>query len=159
MRMVFRSDDRSRGQTFASRADPPSAGPPQEERQGLPVAGERLFDARERLDDDGTLHLTLLGDLDFSVAEQLSSRLEELKSADRPVRLDLSQLAFIDSSGLQALLLALTNARWIGWQLEVAPELSPSVERAAQIVGIAQVLWPEERPDPRSDATQAGDPA
>ena len=64
----------------------------------------------------------------------------------RPVRLDLSELAFIDSSGIQAVIVALTDARWVGWRLEVAPGVSPSVERAAQIVGIAQVLWPADTP-------------
>jgi hypothetical protein len=62
-------------------------------------------------------------------------------------------LSFIDSSGIQAVLAALTDARWTGWQLEVAPKVSPTVERAANFVGIAQVLWPEEptpnRPAPR----------
>jgi anti-anti-sigma factor len=97
----------------------------------------------ERVDADEVLRLMLLGDLDLAVAETLSSRLSELKAEGRPVRLDLSQLAFIDSSGVQALLVALTDARWSGWPLEVAPEVSPSVARAARVVGIAQVLWPQ----------------
>jgi anti-anti-sigma factor len=98
-----------------------------------------------RLNVDGWLRLTLRGELDLSVAETLSARLDELKAAGHPVRLDLSEVTFIDSSGLQALLLALTDARWTGWQLEVAPEVSPAVARATEIVRIAQVLWPRER--------------
>ena len=98
-----------------------------------------------RLDPDQALRLTLVGDLDLTAAETLSTRLADIKPTGRRTRLDLSQLEFIDSSGIQALLLALTDARWDGWQLEVAPELSPSVQRAAQIVGIAQVLWPQDQ--------------
>ncbi len=99
---------------------------------------------REHLDADETLRLTILGDLDLAVAGKLSARLAELKATGHPVRLDLSQLAFIDSSGIQAILIALTDARWTGWRLEVTRELSPSVARAAEIVGIAQVLWPQD---------------
>jgi anti-sigma B factor antagonist len=109
---------------------------------------------REHPDRKGTVRLTLLGDLDLTSAETLSARLAELKTAGQPVRLDLSRLSFIDSSGVQALLAALTDARWTGWQLEVAPKVSPTVERAAQVVGIAQVLWPQDvtpnRRHPRS---------
>jgi len=99
---------------------------------------------REYPDCDGVIrivfrsdHLTLLGDLDLAVAERLTTRLEELKGGGGPVRLDLSRLAFIDSSGIQAILVALADARWTGWQLDIAPEVSPSVARATQIVGTA----------------------
>jgi anti-anti-sigma regulatory factor len=88
-------------------------------------------------------------------AGALSTRLGELEAAGRPCRLDLLQLNFIDSSGIQALLLALTDARWNGWPLEVAPEVNPTVQRAALIVGIAQVLWPN---DPNADSGPAAAP-
>jgi anti-anti-sigma factor len=158
MRIVFRSDDRLRGQTCASPAYPRAAAPTHEEGPGQPVARRRVLELRERHDVNGTLRLTLLGDLDLTVAETLSTRLQELKAAGEPVRLDLSQLAFIDSSGLQALLLALADARSTGWQLEVASEVSSTVERAAQIMGTAQLLWPEGRPAPYPDAARSGTP-
>jgi anti-anti-sigma factor len=156
MRIVFRSEDRYRGQIYAAPAPGASAAATPQRSQRPPPAGERGFEVRERQEADGTVRLTLVGELDLPVAETLTVRLEELRAAGDPVRLDLSQLAFIDSSGLQALLLALTDARWIGWRLEIAREVSPSVARAAQIVGIKQVLWPEERPDHRSNAAHAG---
>lgn len=158
MRIVFRSEDRVRGRSLAFGGVSGQSAPPVQEGQGLPLAGRRVFEVRERLDVDGMLRLILGGDLDLPVTETLSGRLEELKAAGGPVRLDLSQLAFIDSSGLQALIVALIDARSIGWQLEIAPEVSPSVERAAQVVGIAQVLWPQDRPDPRSDPAQSATP-
>jgi anti-anti-sigma factor len=98
--------------------------------------------------------MTVLGDLDVTGSEILSTRLAELKASGLRVRIDLSKLAFLDSSGIQALLAALTDARWTDWQLEVAPEVSPAVERAAQIVGIAQVLWPADpHPKPKDAGT------
>lgn len=156
MRIVFRSEDRYRGQTYASRMAPQRAAPTSEKGQMPPAGAGRVFAMRERVEADGTLRLTLLGDLDVTVAERLRARLEELRAAGARVRLDLSQLVFIDSSGVQALLVALTDARSIGWQLEVAAEVSPTVARAAEIVGIAQALWPEGRPHPGTTAAQAG---
>ena len=158
MRIVFRSEDRVRGERFASGGTAGRSARPTQEGQVLPTVGKRGFDVRERVDVDGMLRLILVGDLDLPVVETLSECLQELKAAGGPVRLDLSQLAFIDSSGLQALIVALIDARSTGWQLEVAPEVSPSVERAAQVVGIAQVLWPQERSDARSDAAQSATP-
>jgi anti-anti-sigma factor len=152
MRIIFRSEERYRGEPYT----PPSATPPPapltRPQEQVPVGKpDRTFAIRETVDHDQALRLTLLGDLDLITAEALGARLDDLKSAGRPTRLDLSQLAFIDSSGIQALLLAVTGARWTGWQLEVAPEVSPTVERAAQIVGISQVLWPPD-PDPSQKA-------
>jgi anti-sigma B factor antagonist len=158
MRIVFRSEDRQRGQLFASEVARRSVPPTPDAEQQLPAAGGGLFEIRERHYVDGTLRLTLGGDLDLLVTETLSARLEELKAAGRPVILDLSQLRFIDSSGLQALLIALIDARSIGWPLEIASEVSRAVERAAQVVGIAQVLWPQERPGPGSDTTHSAAP-
>ena len=158
MRIVFRSDDRERGHTYPSGVARRSVRPTREEGQEVPATGGRGFEVRERVEVDGTVRLTLCGDLDLAVTETLSARLEELKAVGRPVCLDLSRLTFIDSSGLQALIVALIDARSIGWQLEVASEVSPSVKRAAQAVGIAQVLWPPERPDSGPDATRSRAP-
>ena len=149
MRIVFRSEDRQRDRLYASGQ---SARPTRAAEQEPPARGGPAFQIRERLEVDGTVRLTLGGELDLAVTETLSARLEELKAAGYPVLLDLSQLSFIDSSGLQVLIVALIDARSIGWQLEVAPEVSPTVRRAAQVVGIAQVLWPREQPEPRRQA-------
>ena len=152
MRIIFRSEEHYRGQLYTP---PPATAPsaPLTMPEGQAPAGkpDRSFAIRETMDQDQARRLTLLGGLDLTAAEALNTRLSDLKSTGRPTRLDLSQLAFIDSSGIQALLLALTDARWTEWPLEVAPEVSPTVERAAQIVGIAQVLWP---PEPLSSRTE-----
>jgi anti-anti-sigma factor len=149
VRIIFRSEERSRGQLYSPpAASAPSEPPPARQESASAETPDRIFAIRETIDEDQTLRLTLLGELDLTTAEEFSARLADLKAISRPARLDLSQLAFIDSSGIQALLLALTDARWNGWHLEVAPEVSPSIERAAQVVGIAHVLWPPE-PGPK----------
>jgi anti-anti-sigma factor len=147
--IIFQSADHYRNQARARRAaDLPATAPGGPEAEAAAIQAGRAFVMREQFDADGMLRVILLGELDLAEAHRLSARLAEHKSAERPVRLDLSELAFIDSSGVQALLVALADARWHGWHLEVAREVSPTVERAAQIVGIAQVLWPED-PGPR----------
>lgn len=145
MRIIFRSEDRYRGLAYTTPAttvpEPPLG---TQEGQAPPETPDWAFSIRETVDPDQALRLTLVGDLDLTAAETLSPRLADIKATGRRTRLDLSRLEFIDSAGIQALLLALTDARWDGWQLEIAPELSPSVQRAAEIVGIAQVLWPHD---------------
>ena len=146
MRIMFRSADRNRGGYDARDLASPARA--RDSQVGAAAThSSRALVVGERLDAGGMVRLTLLGDLDVAGAEALNARLVELKTAGRRVRLDLSRLAFIDSSGIQALIVTLTDARSTGWQLEVAPEVSPSVTRAAEIIGIARILWPAD-PDP-----------
>ena len=155
IRIIFRSDERYRGYPCAPLAAGAEARSRVQRARGRSGHARRAVVTREHPELDGTLRLTLLGDVDVTAGEKLSARLAELKAFGQRVRIDLSRLTFIDSSEIRALLVALTDARWSGWQLEVAPEVSPGVERAAQIVGIAQVLWPrdsepnQEDPGPR----------
>jgi anti-anti-sigma factor len=145
VQIIFRSHERSRSPNPALLSGARETAAPTTPRQGLPARRpHRPFDLRERLDGDATLRLTVLGDLDIAAADKLTERLQELRATNHPVRIDLSQLAFIDSSGVQALIVALADARSGGWQLEVAHEVSRSVSRAAEIVGIARALWPED---------------
>jgi len=145
IRIIFRSEDRYRDPAYAvPDPSPPPISVTTEEGQAPPQAPDRTFAIRETVDPDQAVRLILIGDLDVAAADVFTARLAGLKTAGSRTRLDLSQLAFIDSAGIQALLVALADARWDGWSLEVAPELSPSVRRAAEIVGIAQVLWPED---------------
>ena len=146
MRIMFRSTDRHRGGYDARDLASPAPARHSQARAATTNSRRALL-VSERLDAGGMLRLILLGDLDVAGAEALNARLAELKTAGRPVRLDLSRLAFIDSSGIQALIVTLTDARSTGWQLEVAPEVSPSVRRAAEIIGIARILWPAD-PEP-----------
>jgi anti-anti-sigma factor len=98
---------------------------------------------RHSADVDGALRLTLLGEVDLAMAEELAAHLRDLKRSASRVRVDLSQLRFIDLCGLDVILDAMTEARRTGWQLEVDPEVSPSVLRLIQYVGAARTLWPE----------------
>ncbi len=90
------------------------------------------------------VRLTLVGELDIAVADRVEERLRHLREDDRPVRLDLSELEFIDSSGVRAIVLGLRHARQGGHQLEVDRRISSTVARMIEIMGIGSQLWPGE---------------
>jgi anti-sigma B factor antagonist len=101
------------------------------------------FDVRETVDSDGRTRLVLLGELDHATTDGLLQRLEQLKERGTPVRIDLSQLGFVDSSGIRSLLVSLRDARRDGWDLEVDPTLSWQVERVVKVLGIDSFFWPD----------------
>jgi anti-anti-sigma factor len=96
----------------------------------------------ERFDEDGALRLTLTGELDLAVSDELTKRLVELKQQHAVVRLDLAGLEFMDSSGLRAVITALADSRQNGWKLEIADEVTPSVANLIDIVGVRSRFWP-----------------
>lgn len=101
------------------------------------------FSIKERRDGDGVLRLTVRGELDLTVAAQLEERLGGLRREGTRVRLDLSELEFIDSSGIRVVTLAALDARRDGWDLEVVRELPPTVRRPFELLGMQAALWPD----------------
>lgn len=94
----------------------------------------------DELEEDGGLRLRLTGELDLAAASGLEERLAELSSESVAVRLDLSELDFIDSSGVHVLIRAMNDARTLGWQLEVDPNLSPAVRRVFELVQLDRYI-------------------
>jgi anti-sigma B factor antagonist len=123
----------------------PPARPKPTSSAHLALAGPS-FEIRENVDADGVVRLTLIGELDIAVADRVEDRFRQLREDDRPVRLDLSQLEFIDSSGVRAIVLGLKHARQGGHTLEVDQRISPTVARMIDIMGIGSQLWPHEPP-------------
>ncbi len=100
------------------------------------------FEIRESAEDDGALRVALIGELDIAVADAVEQRLRQYREDGRPVRLDLSELDFIDSSGVQTVVLGLKHARRNGHELEVDRHVSASVQRMIEMMGIGPALWP-----------------
>jgi anti-anti-sigma factor len=103
-----------------------------------------LFEVRQHHDADGAVHMTLTGELDLSAADGLRARLDEVQRAKRRVRLDLSELEFIDCSGIRTILDAMAEARRDGQPFEVDRSVSPMVGRIVSLGSIAEDLWPAE---------------
>lgn len=83
---------------------------------------------------DGELRLSLQGELDFASTRVLDDRLTRLRAKRHAVRLDLSKLEFIDSTGLHLLIRALGEARSTDWKFQIEPGVSPTVERLFRLV-------------------------
>ena len=92
------------------------------------------------LQDGECVRLRLLGELDVSTAPALKYRLERLHAEKRRVRLDLSGLDFIDSSGIYLLVRAFNDARADGWQFEVDPWLSPPTRLAFRLAKLERLI-------------------
>lgn len=98
VQIIFRSDERTRSVKRDLLSGARQTAAPATAAQASPDPRRRTFEMCERLDADATLRLIVLGDLDI-VTDKLTARLRELHTTGHSVRLDLSQLAFIDSSG------------------------------------------------------------
>jgi anti-anti-sigma factor len=89
---------------------------------------------------DGWLRLSLTGELDLHAAPMLEERLTRLRVAMSPVRLDLSALEFIDSTGLHLLIRTVGDARIKHWRLVIDPELTPQVLGLFKLVRLDQFI-------------------
>jgi hypothetical protein len=87
---------------------------------GIPLGS---FAVRECAEPDGALRVMLVGELDMGAAEDLSEGLARVEPHRRPVRLDLSQLQFIDCCGLRAMLTSVADGRPAGGDHGVEPAL------------------------------------
>lgn len=109
------------------------------------------FEIREQAEPDGFLRLSVRGELDLATAPELENALADSLGHGRGVRLDLSALRFIDSTGIQLLIGTLLDARAAGRPFELDPNLSTSVARVLEISGVRAVLV-EHAPGSRIDS-------
>ena len=106
------------------------------------MADYGVFDLDQGVDPDGYVRLALLGELDHASSDGLLKRIAQLKASGESVRLDLSRLAFIDSSGVRAVLLSVQDATRDNWRLEIDPQVSWNVQHVFDVLGVDAVLWP-----------------
>ena len=100
------------------------------------------FEMREQREERDAVRLSLTGELDLAVAEQFRARLQALAREHTAVVLDLSDLQFIDSTGIHVLVTYFNHAAHDGWDLRADPDLTSPVRRVIELVGLDHVLWP-----------------
>lgn len=85
-------------------------------------------------DEDGAVLLRLHGELDLVSEPVLAGELA--KAQGRPLRIDLSELGFMDSTGLRALLTAMREQT----DLKLRGPLQPSVQRLLELTQTNTIL-------------------
>jgi anti-sigma B factor antagonist len=103
-----------------------------------------LFEIEVTSADDDVKVVALRGELDFEEAPTFARVLEELRTdGERKVVIDLSELTFIDSSGISVLVVAARAAAADGGTVVVA---SPSshVRRVFDIVNLSELVAVED---------------
>ena len=99
----------------------------------------RNFEISESRTRDG-LRLSLAGELDIASTPLLKDRLGALRASKLPVRLNLSNLSFIDCTGLHLLVRTVGDARIKHWHLWIEPDLGPQVVRLFKLVHLEGFL-------------------
>ena len=79
------------------------------------------------------------GELDIATAPRLAALLTRLRERHHPVVLDLSEVAFMDSSGLKVLVDARERSRRDGWSFRIR-RASARVARIAKLAGAEELL-------------------
>jgi anti-anti-sigma factor len=82
-----------------------------------------------------TLNVTLAGEFDIGAVEQFRTTVEESAEPWRRVVIDMSDLAFMDSSGLQELVRLDNRARERGLEVIIAKPSLP-VTRLLELTGL-----------------------
>jgi anti-sigma B factor antagonist len=85
--------------------------------------------------------VTVRGELDLLSSPALSDHLEKLDETVNRVELDLSELSFVDSSGLNALLAARKRLDDAGGEL-VVTKASDVTLRLFEVAGVRDLLGP-----------------
>jgi anti-anti-sigma factor len=75
-----------------------------------------------------------MGELDRWSAPILEGRLASLRAVRSPVRLDLSRLEFIDSTGIRLLVQSVGDARLKRWEFQIERDVSPPVLSVFRLV-------------------------
>ncbi|BCX02634.1 MAG: anti-sigma factor antagonist [Candidatus Roseilinea sp.] len=94
----------------------------------------------QRLENQSVTILRLAGRLDATTISQLERALTDAQlSGDRVIVIDLSDLAYISSSGLRVLLTGRSNARKRGGEVFLC-SLRPPVREVFEMVGFTAVF-------------------
>ena len=113
-------------------------------QEKLTISAYGPFQVLDEIDRDGVLRLVVQGELDLATGEPLKGRLRSATEDSGHIRLDLSQLEFIDSRGIQAVLEIMRDADRDGCSLEIMPGTTRQVGRVIELTRTAPLLWPGE---------------
>lgn len=93
----------------------------------------------KRVRTDGRTLLALSGEIDIATVDEVAAAVRD-ELATGPVTLDMSELSFMDSSGLRMLIDLLREADGSGRTLLIGNELHQNVRRLLNMSGIIDML-------------------
>jgi anti-sigma B factor antagonist len=97
---------------------------------------ETSLTIEESLDGDGDPRLALVGELDLSTVERFRSAVERIiDTGSKHLVLDLSDLTFMDSSGISVMVLATKHIDDV--ELLHASDI---IRRVIEVTGLAEIL-------------------
>jgi anti-sigma B factor antagonist len=102
---------------------------------------------------DGETVVIASGELDLATTGELRSCLTELRGGDHPIRLDMTDVEFMDSSGLHTLVRATEDFAADGSRFMIVP--SEPVRRVLELVDLDDRLPIERNTGPSARATPA----
>lgn len=106
--------------------------------QGSPR--DRVFQLRSAREGDA-VHLSLSGELDLASAGKLDDAIRQAEESDaRAIVVDLTDLEFIDSTGLSVLLQAYTRNRGEDHRLSFVPSEHEAITRLLAITETTEML-------------------
>ena len=109
-----------------------------------PLVPATSYLAVEEHNGSSPVRLSVAGELDMSTAPALAVRLDQLQADKIDVRLDLSNVAFIDSTGIRVLVATAYHARDDSrWKFEVERTLHPHVRRALAVTNVEDFILGE----------------
>jgi anti-anti-sigma factor len=86
-------------------------------------------------DETGTLVITLSGEIDLSNVERFAGVMSEIAPGEEHLVFDLSDLVFLDSSGLALVLAAAVRARHTTLR-----DASPLIRRIVEATGLTEAV-------------------
>ncbi len=108
----------------------------------LRVLDDQIFTLAEETGDGGERVIRLVGELDIQSTPELERALLRARPAGQRVVLDLSELKFMDSTGLRVLLAAREAAEQGRWEIRLRA-VPPNIRRLFDITGLHEALPPE----------------
>lgn len=95
--------------------------------------------------------VAVAGEIDVATAPQFEATLRA-QLANGPVRLDLRELSFMESSGIRVLAAVLRDLAPMRWTLLIEPTLQPAVRQVIALTGMTDALPFDVSPAPEPPA-------
>ena len=104
------------------------------------------------MDGDAVLTLTVTGELDLANVATLATELETAERSSHAITLDMSELEFIDSTGIALLVSAHRRLNQNGDRFRLIPSEASAVQRVMTVTGLnAKLPFVSLRPTAREN--------